>query len=309
MNWRVAKSLLALREQINEMAPTRNKGSDGAIGDAAHASRASDHNPHVRDGAMGVVTALDITHDPANGVDAGKLAEILRASADPRVKYIISNKRIANPGQPWRAYTGANPHTKHFHVSVKATKSDYDSEAPWKIGDLIPDAGAAPVRVRPTLQLGSVGEDVRFLQRQLKTTVDGDYGVKTEAAVKAFQAQIGLPADGICGAYTWEAIEHIAGKAGIPVRTTKPVTATVQNSRTVFGALAALGATVAGYFKDAVAIVMDAARELDALAPAVKVASGLGLSVANVTFTLAVAAIALVIFARLDDARKGNVKS
>ena len=308
MSWRPAKSLLTLRAQIDELAPNRNKASDGLVGDAAHASRTSDHNPWVTDGAMGVVTALDITHDPANGVDAGKLAEILRASGDRRIKYIISNKRIANPGQPWRAYTGANPHTLHFHVSVKSTKADYDSEAPWKIGDLVPDAGADPVRIRPTLRLGSVGEDVRFLQRQLKTTVDGHFGVMTEAAVKAFQAKNGLPADGICGAYTWEAVERIAGKAGVPVRTTKPVTATAKNSRTVFGALAAMGATVAGYFQDAVGVVLDAAKELDALAPAAKVAAALGMTPARVTFAIAVAALAMVIFARLDDARKGNVK-
>ncbi|HKV33547.1 MAG TPA: hypothetical protein VJP89_04485, partial [Pyrinomonadaceae bacterium] len=61
MAWRVAKSLLRLREQINELAPNRSKASDGTIGDAAHASRKSDHNPWVKDGSIGVVTAMDIT--------------------------------------------------------------------------------------------------------------------------------------------------------------------------------------------------------------------------------------------------------
>jgi hypothetical protein len=42
-----------------------------------------------------VVTALDVTHDPANGVDPGALAETLRTSRDPSIKYIISNRRIA----------------------------------------------------------------------------------------------------------------------------------------------------------------------------------------------------------------------
>jgi hypothetical protein len=139
--WRIAKSLLALREQVNQKAPGRSKVSDGTIGDAAHASRSSDHNPWVTDGNVGVVTALDITHDPAHGCDAGALAEAIRGSRDSRVKYIIWNRRISNPlpldGQPpwaWRPYKGTNPHNKHCHISVKPEKSSYDSVASWTIG-------------------------------------------------------------------------------------------------------------------------------------------------------------------------------
>ena len=138
--WRVAKSLLTLREQVNKKAPNRKKSHDGTIGDAAHASRSSDHNPWVIDGGVGVVTAMDITHDPAGGCDAGAIAEALRGSRDSRVKYIIWNRRISNPlplnGQPpwaWRPYTGANPHNKHCHISVKPEKSSYDSVMNWII--------------------------------------------------------------------------------------------------------------------------------------------------------------------------------
>ncbi|HEX6903316.1 MAG TPA: DNA/RNA non-specific endonuclease [Thermoanaerobaculia bacterium] len=138
--WRVAKSLLALRNQVNAKAPRRSKASDGTIGDAAHATRNSDHNPWVRDGAMGVVTAMDITHDPANGCDAGALAEAIRASRDARVKYIIWNRRIASSSViggvaawTWRPYTGSNPHSKHVHISVRPEKAAFDSEASWAV--------------------------------------------------------------------------------------------------------------------------------------------------------------------------------
>lgn len=138
--WRVAKALFALREQVNAMAPNRRKKSDGTIGDAAHASRDSDHNPWVRDAGVGVVTAMDITHDPLGGCDAGVLANALLASRDPRIKYVIFNRRIAShvrkgaaaPFQ-WRPYGGSNPHTQHVHISVRDVKTAYDATDPWTI--------------------------------------------------------------------------------------------------------------------------------------------------------------------------------
>jgi hypothetical protein len=137
--WRVARSLLVLRDQVNQAAPRRNKASDGTIGDAAHCRRQSDHNPWVRDGNIGVVTAMDITHDVSGGCDAGTIAESIRGSRDPRVKYIIWNRRIANsspingnPAWTWRNYTGSNPHNKHCHISVKSDKSSFDSTLPWQ---------------------------------------------------------------------------------------------------------------------------------------------------------------------------------
>ena len=67
----------------------------------------------------------------------------------------------------------------------------------------------------PTLRRGSTGEYVTLLQTKLiqlgydvgATGADGRYGAKTEAAVKAFQKDHGLVADGITGPRTWEALE------------------------------------------------------------------------------------------------------
>lgn len=130
MGWRLAKSLETLRDQVNAAYPGRNKTSDGTIGDARHASSTSDHNPNP----AGVVTAIDITHDPAHGVDIGKIAETLRLSKDPRIKYVICNGRIfSSKVSPWvwRQYTGTNAHSKHIHVSVDAAL--YDDARPWPL--------------------------------------------------------------------------------------------------------------------------------------------------------------------------------
>jgi hypothetical protein len=134
--WRVAESLQRLLAQVNQMAPSRNKASDGSIGDPRHQSRASDHNPWVIDGNMGVVTARDITHDPNNGCDAQKIADSIVASRDPRVKYLIWNRRICNSQvEPWtwRKYTGTNPHNKHIHISVLPQKAKYDDTSDWHL--------------------------------------------------------------------------------------------------------------------------------------------------------------------------------
>lgn len=130
--WRVAHALATLRKQVNAMAPGRSRSADGTIGDAAHASRKSDHNPN----ADGVVTALDITHDPARGCDCRALVDALVKSRDPRIKYVIFQGQILSSRQQpwvWRPYTGANAHRKHLHVSVDADPALYDDTRPWSL--------------------------------------------------------------------------------------------------------------------------------------------------------------------------------
>ncbi|MGI8313345.1 hypothetical protein [Saccharopolyspora hattusasensis] len=152
--WRVARSLETLLAQFNARYPSRSKASDGGIGDAAHASRASDHNPWfgpATDGLM-LVTARDFTHDPAAGMDIDRLTDELAASRDPRIKYIIANGYImdSRPGtNPWRwvKYTGSNPHRKHFHLSVLDDVALADDRSPWNL----PSFNAATV---PLVQEG-----------------------------------------------------------------------------------------------------------------------------------------------------------
>lgn len=57
-----------------------------------------------------------------------------------------------------------------------------------------------------TIKIGSKGEDVQVLQKKLNVTVDGDFGPKTEAAVKEFQKSHDLSPDGIVGPKTWAAL-------------------------------------------------------------------------------------------------------
>lgn len=195
MSWRLARSLETLRTQVNAAWPTRSKTSDGTIGDEAHASRSSDHNPWVKEGAMGIVTAMDITHDPKSGCDSYKLAETLLKSRDPRIKYVISNGKIAagtDGPQPWvwRKYSGANAHAHHVHISVKADKTHYDDTQNWTIGSGAAAATAAKNVVAPK---SNYSADVERVQSALDKLgyhevgdVDGLMGGRTRGAITAF---------------------------------------------------------------------------------------------------------------------------
>jgi GH24 family phage-related lysozyme (muramidase) len=74
--------------------------------------------------------------------------------------------------------------------------------------------------LKNTLKLGSSGEQVVALQKALNSLgyncgpADGDFGARTDAAVRAFQRIAGLTADGVVGPLTWK---ELGGKVEAPV--------------------------------------------------------------------------------------------
>lgn len=59
---------------------------------------------------------------------------------------------------------------------------------------------------RPTLRRGSRGKLVEQIQKALDVDIDGNFGPLTEAAVRRFQREQNLVADGIVGPKTWAKI-------------------------------------------------------------------------------------------------------
>ena len=114
---------IAVLRQATALWPKRKKLSDGLLPSLAHqkASPNSDHNTGL---------AVDLTHDPDNGVDCAVIFEKLKE--DERVKYLIFKGKIwsrdkAKLGN--RKYTGSNPHNKHLHISINADSANDTS--PW----------------------------------------------------------------------------------------------------------------------------------------------------------------------------------
>jgi murein L,D-transpeptidase YcbB/YkuD len=188
-----AASLRRLRDTLNRRWPDRDKRSDGWIGDAAHQARVSDHNP---DPPSMVVRARDVDKDGVH------VPSVLGAAlAHPATAYVIHNRRIWSRRVSFRpaAYEGSNPHTGHIHVSILHTLAAEESGAVW-----YPLAGTTTVRF---VAGGGQGQPVRQVQAWLNghgyaLAVDGDFGARTEAAVKAFQRRAGIVVDGIVGPVT-----------------------------------------------------------------------------------------------------------
>jgi len=84
----------------------------------------------------------------------------------------------------------------------------------------------------PLLKKGSTGQPVKDFEQGLKDlgydpgAVDGTFDDQTEAAVKAFQGNRGITADGIVGPTTWLNLDEAdysepilkSGSRGLPVR-------------------------------------------------------------------------------------------
>lgn len=202
-NWRNAKAIIKLREQINAAYPDRPTHTDGTIGDPQHASTKSDHNPN----SQGVVTAWDIT--TAKFTDT--FAEQLRAMGkrgDLRIKYVIYKGRIASrtDAWAWREYTGRSRHFDHIHLSVSPDPAQYDRTDPWNYNPAAPKP-AQPYHYRRNLAYKSpmlTGADVKHMQQRLihagyakLGSDDGVFGPGTKASLTAFQRAHKLPGTGV----------------------------------------------------------------------------------------------------------------
>lgn len=133
MAWVLTRGMTNLRNQINKVGPERDKASDGTIGNAAHATGTSGHNPDLtgnaeyKDGdSKDEVRAIDTDNSGPwlPGVTAEKIVQHLvekgrSGNLETQIRYLIYNRRIwaASTGWVTQVYNGASPHTEHIHAS------------------------------------------------------------------------------------------------------------------------------------------------------------------------------------------------
>jgi len=137
--WVLTRGLGTVRAEFNSVFPDRDKTSDGTIGDQAHQTSASGHNPdrtgraEYKDGdSLDEVRAIDVDRDlvPGSGTDwmelvVQHLVRKARAGGYIPFRYIIYKGRIWSRTDGWRTrtYTGANKHNKHAHFSGDYTQT------------------------------------------------------------------------------------------------------------------------------------------------------------------------------------------
>lgn len=219
---RLVKAGVTLRDQLNKAFPSRDKKSDGWIGDSAHQARKSDHNPDRN----GWVHALDIDEDfLGNGKGqkkakqfADELIKLAREGKDGgRLKYVVYENAIASgtyKNKFWVWRTGNWGHTEHVHVSFtnKAQKnaSGFDlpifEEAKKPAPKPEPPKPASTPKVPKyptTLEYGKKNKDVERLQKKLiekgfeiPAGATGYYGDQTARAVKQFYRSMDLTSNG-----------------------------------------------------------------------------------------------------------------
>lgn len=144
---KLVNCLVVLRSEVDEIAPERDRSSDGWIGDSAHQSGTSDHNNdetgnvpiHDADSTE-EVHAIDIDVDlRVPGLTMAMIVAFLvgrcRAGLEKRLRYIIFNRTIWSASWGWtaREYTGSNDHTKHAHFSASYDTAKEADGSAWEL--------------------------------------------------------------------------------------------------------------------------------------------------------------------------------
>lgn len=143
MVWYKASWIPAFFSALDAIAPNRDRGTDGTIGDLAHSTGSSGHNP---DDTPGVTAERqdDDTRPEVRAADAGMMLRspitmqqvvdaILAYPPDRnRLIYIIYDGYIWSATNGWKRapYTGSDKHRTHVHLSGNPN-SDLD-DRPWQ---------------------------------------------------------------------------------------------------------------------------------------------------------------------------------
>ena len=104
-----------------------------------------------------------------------------------------------------------------FQRGVGLPETGDMNEQTWEYLRVYTEPAVAPISVLPTLRYGSTGSDVTDLQTKLKAllyytgSINGNFDLETENAVKRFQVNNKLTADGVVGNLTWNAINSLYG--------------------------------------------------------------------------------------------------
>lgn len=221
---RLCAAGVTLRDQVNKKWETRDKSSDGWIGDAAHQANSgwgtngtgSYHNQDPN----GVVHAIDLDEDFLGKGKGGQkiamefaeqLATYCREGKDNgRIAHIVYEGKVASAtANNWHFRGSGYSHFQHIHISF-TNKADKDgSKFLLPIFENVKPPAPKPEQKIPVypgrskLVKGQRNSDVKTMQKQLikkgfsiNAGPTGYYGDQTVSAVKKFYASFDKKSDG-----------------------------------------------------------------------------------------------------------------
>lgn len=212
MTWWLSHAAKQLRDQLDADYPDRDRTHDGTIGDQAHATRRSAHNPATPENVPrlcegpvsdppGAVRGFDFAPPTADFFE--RLLGCART--DGRFSYLIHRARIYSAptfsGEPYR---GSNQHRLHIHASFLAS-GDHDGRAfalPI-LATLDPTREAQSLLALLFQRLVSDGYAFPGLDAG---AVDGVLGPRTKTALRTYQSLRQLAVTGQPDAYTLDAL-------------------------------------------------------------------------------------------------------
>ena len=104
---------------------------------------------------------------------------------------------------------------KSFQKSIGLPETGIVNSTTKERIDFYTTPAIAPISIFPTLRKGDTGSNVLDLQTKLKAllyytgTINGNFDLETENAVKRLQLNNSLTADGIIGNQTWNKINSL----------------------------------------------------------------------------------------------------
>jgi len=232
MEWVLVSPLRETRAEFDATFPNRDKTTDGAVGNQAHAVTTSSHNPdetgnaeHKDHDGKNEVRAIDVDKDlrDPSGVTMEDVVQLLvklcRLGYFPWIRYIIYNKRIwhRRDGFATRVYKGSNDHSQHLHLN-----SEFNQQADETTGVKIglaslkkkPAPSPAPTPPGSLVVDGKLGpKTISKWQTVMGTHVDGRIDDRRSELVYAVQKRLkrvapSLVVDGTLGPRSIEALQR-----------------------------------------------------------------------------------------------------
>jgi|GEM_PF-3906109 len=188
---RPARSLTTLQAELNAIWPGRQPDL-GFVTGYKSAGNFSGHNPNN----LGIVMAYDIgtyVNGSINEPDGRALADYLRTDCNEKLQYLIHDMGPAGVQQPmiagnhtnwaWQAYTGADPHSNHIHLSIvdlywgdptNVPASVYDSTSPWGIaarfGATSQGGTITPITQKDGFDMASLADLRKIIKEEVATS-------------------------------------------------------------------------------------------------------------------------------------------